>query len=1076
MMRRIINGSLRFRVVIVVVAAGIMFAGVTQLRHGPADVYPEFTPTFVEVQTEALGLSAHEVEQLITVPLEADLLNGVAWLEDIRSESVPGLSSITLVFEPGTSLYQARQMVQERMAQAAVALPGVSKPPQMLQPVSSTSRAMMIGLSSETLSLIDISQLTRWTIKPRLMGVNGVANVSVFGHRERQLQVLVDPQRLADHGVSLQQMVESTGNALWVSPLTFLEASTPGTGGFIESPNQRLGVQHVSPIESPDALAQVAIEETGGETGPLRLGDVAEVVEDHQLLIGDAAVDDRPGIVLVVEKLPGANTVDVTRDVEAALETLAPGLDGLEFDTSLFRPAGYIKTATGNVGTAALAGLALAILLLAFAFYHWRTALISVAAVLVSLTAAGLVLYLRGATFNLMVLAGLAVALGAVVDDAVTGTERMARRLREGSRGPGLAPESQKPAASRILEATAEVRGTMVYATLLILLPVVPVFFMGDLFGAFGRPLAVSYALALLASMVTALTLTPALGVILLPKTSLPDREAPLTSRLQGGYERLLERVLRTRGPVFLTAGVLALVGVVALSQLQRSELPALQERDFLVELEAAPGTSLPEMNRITTAAGGELRAVPGVRSVAHHVGRAVTGDQVVGVNESQLWVSLDADADYPTTVASVRDVAGNRPGLDVDVLTYQQARLKEVRSGADESVVVRIYGQELDVLTDKATEVRDELATIDGIADLHAELPVRESTLQVEVDLERAQRLGIKPGDVRRSAAILLSALEVGQLFYDQKVFEVVVWGAPEIRQNPRDVRHLLIDRPGGGQVRLEEVADVRVVPTPNVIERDGAFRRIDVSAQVVGRDRGAVVADVERRLEAVDFPLEYRAELLGTYAEQQAAENRLLGLGALAAAGMLLLLQASFGSWRLGALFFLTLPVALVGGTLAALAIGGTVTIGAALGLLAVLAVTARNGVLLIRRYQHLERREGEPFGLALVLRGARERLAPTLTTALATGLLFVPFVVLGDRPGVEILHPMGVVILGGLVTATLVTLFVVPGLHLNFGKVDSDTELDILRFEEELAAHSGGVPADGAPAPTAGTRVGS
>ena len=1070
MMRRLINASLRFRVLVVAAAAGILFAGVTQLRQAPADIYPEFIPTFVEVQTEALGLSAHEVEQLITVPLEADLLNGVAWLEDIRSESVPGLSSITLVFEPGTSLYRARQVVQERIAQAAVALPGVSKPPQMLQPVSSTSRAMMIGLSSETLSLIDISQLTRWVIKPRLMGVEGVANVSVFGHRERQLQVLVDPQRLAEDGVTLQQVVESTGNALPVSPLTFLEASTPGTGGFIESPNQRLGVQHVSPIESPDDLAQVAIEQTGGETGALRLGDVAEVVEDHQLLIGDAAVNNGPGVLLVVEKLPNANTVDVTKAVEAALETLRPGLDGVEIDTSIFRPADYIKTATGNVGGAVLAGLALVILLLAFAFYHWRMALISVVAIVVSLTAAGLVLYLRGATFNSMVLAGLALALGAVVDDAVTGTERVVRRLREA--------EEDKPATAAILEATLEVRGTMTYATLVVLLPVVPVFFMGqDLFGAFGRPLAVSYALALGVSMVTALMLTPALGVLLMPGTL--TRESPLMSRLHGGYDGLLERLMfRTRRPVFITAGVLALVGLAALPQLRRSELPGLQERDFLVELEAARATSLPEMNRLTAMVSGELRAVPGVRNVASHVGRAVTGDQVVGINESQLWVSLDPETDYDTAVTAVREVTGSYPGLDIDLLTYQQAQLKEVKSGADGPVVVRVYGQELDVLTDKATEIRDELATIDGITNLFVELPGREPTLEVEVDLERAQQFGVKPGDVRRSAAILLSALEVGNLFYDQKVFEVVVWGAPHVRHSPGTVRSLLVDRPGGGQVRLDQVADVSVVPTPDVIEREGAFRRIDVSAQVAGRDRDAVAAEVESRLQAMNFPLEYRAELLGTYAEQRAAESRLLGLGALAAAGMLLLLQACFGSWRLGALFFLTLPVALVGGALAALAGGGTITIGAAVGLLTVLSIAARNGILLIRRYQQLERRGDEPFGLTLVLRGAREQLAPTLTTALAVGLAFAPLAVLGDRPGFEILHPMATVVLGGLVTATLVTVLVVPGLYLSFGHVTSDTERDLRLFEEELAlaAQPASLGGNGAPTPVAGTRVGS
>lgn len=1049
MMRRLINTSLRFRVLVVAVAAGILFAGVSELRQAPVDLHPEFTPTYVEVQTEALGLSAAEVESLITVPLEADLLNGVAWLDDIRSESVPGLSSITLVFEPGTSLNRARQVVQERIAQAAIALPGVSKAPQMLQPVSSTSRTMMIGLSSKTLSLIDISQLARWTIKPRLMGVEGVANVSSFGHRERQLQVQVDPKRLNENGVALLDVVESTGNALWVSPLSFLEASTPGAGGFIETDSQRIGIQHVSPIVSANDLAQVAIAEKDG----LRLGDVATVVEDHQPLIGDALLNGGPGLLLVVEKLPGANTVDVTKGVEAALDTLRPGLKGLDIDTSLFRPADYIKTAKNNVGKALIAALVLLIALLAFAFYHWRAAVVSVATIVVSLTAAALVLSLRGETFNSMVLAGLAIALGAVIDDAITGTERVTRRLREAGPGSGVSPEKHKPVASTVLEATLETRSSLVYALLFVLLPVVPVFFMGDIFGSFGRPLAVSYALALAASMVTALMLTPALSLLLLSKTA-PARESGFASGLQRRYDGLLGRLLRTPKPALLTFGVLALVGLVALPSLRGSELPALQERDFLVEVEAAPGTSLQKITEITQEFSGKLRAVPGVREVASHAGRAITSDKVVNVNQSDLWVSLDPDADYGKTVKALKTaVAAQNGGLDKDVLTYTQARLKEVQSGADAPIVVRVYGNEQGTLSTKAKEVGEAVGKIDGIKDLVVELPVEEPTLEVEVNLAKAQQSGVKPGDVRRAAAYLLAGVEVGQLFYDQKIFEVVVWGTPETRANEAAIRNLLIDTPKGTQVRLEEVADVRRVNTPDVVEREGAFRRIDVTAAVEGRGRGAVAADVEKVIKGTSFPLEFRAELLGEYSDKKAAETRLLWLAALVALGMVLLLQAAFGSWRLGVLFALALPVALVGGVVAALAGGGTVTIGSAVGLLTVLGIAARNGILLIRRYQHLERREGEPFGLELVRRGAGERLTPTLMTAVATALTFLPVVVLGNRPGYEILHPMGIVIIGGLITATLVNVFVTPGIYLNFGSIKTDTELDLTLFEEEL-----------------------
>jgi Cu/Ag efflux pump CusA len=805
MLRGIVASSLKFRLLVIAAAAALLTVGVVRLADMRVDTYPEFSPPYVEVQTEALGLSSQEVEQLITVPLEADLLNGVAWVKDIRSESVPGLSSITLIFEPGTSLFRARQAVQERLAQAH-ALPNVSKPPQMLQPVSSASRTMMIGLSSSKLSLIEISQLARWTIKPRLMGVEGVANVSSFGQRERQLQVQVDPAQLHEKGVTLQDVVETAGNALWVSPLSYLEASTPGTGGFIETPRQRLGVRHVSPIESAEDLSQVAFPPSeGGAATALKLGDVAKVVEDHQPLIGDAQVNNGTGLLLVVEKLRDANTIDVTKGVEEALASLRPALRDLRIDTSIYRPADYINRASSNIGQGTLAALALLVLLLALAFYHWRAALVATAPVVVSLVAAAVVLDLRGTTFNTMTVAGLALALGVIIDDALAGTERVVRAVREEG--------SDISNLQTVLRSFTEIRGPLTFAAVLVLLPVVPVYFMGDLFGAFGKPLATSYAIAVLVSTLVALTLTPALSVLLLSKWTHAGRQSPVVTAVSNRYDGALEQLLRSPGKAYVLAGLVALVGLVALPQIRQSRLPALEERDFLMEVEAAPGTSLARTNAITSEITNELRAIPGVRNVASHAGRAVTGDQVVSVNSSKLWVSLAPSADYEKTVKAVRAVANNHKDLDLDLLSYQQARIEDIKSGADAPIVVRVYGNERDLLAAKAKEVGDELRKINGIADLQVELPVEEQSLEVEVDLDRAKDFGVKPGDVRRAAAILLSGIEVGQLFYDQKVFEVVVWGAPETRAGVDTVKNLLIDTPNGGQVRLEQVADVNVV-----------------------------------------------------------------------------------------------------------------------------------------------------------------------------------------------------------------------------------------------------------------------
>ena len=469
MIRSLIGASLKLRFIVVAIAAALMFFGSAQLRDMPVDVLPEFTPPYVEIQTEALGLSAQEVEQLITLGLEQDLLNGVPWLHTIRSESAPGLSSIVLIFEPGTDLIRARQMVSERLAQA-FALPHVSKPPTMLQPLSATSRVMIVGLSSKSLSLIQTSVLARWTIAPRLLGVPGVANVAIWGQRDRQLQVLVDPKRLQDHKISLLRVLETTGNALWVSSLSFVEASTPGTGGFIDTSNQRLGIRHILPIVSPEGLAQVPIEDTG-----VRLGDVANVVEDHQPLIGDALINDSSSLLLVVEKFPGANTLDVTRGVEDALTELRPGLSGLEMDSSLFRPADFIETAINNLALAALIGLIFIGLVLAAFLFEWRSALISLVAIPLSLVASGLVLYLRGATLNVMVLAGLLMATGILVDDAVIDVDHSVRLLRQNARA-----TSFRSKASIILGAAAQMRGPSLFATLIVLLAVSPIFSSGD--------------------------------------------------------------------------------------------------------------------------------------------------------------------------------------------------------------------------------------------------------------------------------------------------------------------------------------------------------------------------------------------------------------------------------------------------------------------------------------------------------------------------------------------------------------------------------------------------------------------
>lgn len=1041
MVRWIVESSLRLRFLVIVLAAVLVAYGLSELRKMPVDVYPEFNPPLVQVQTEALGLSAAEVESLITLPMEADLLNGVAWLDQLYSESVAGLSSILLVFEPGSDEIQVRQMVQERLTQAH-ALPNVSKPPVMLQPLSASNRVMMIGLSSNELSLIDMSVLAHWNVKPRLMGLPGVANVAIWGQRDQQLQVQVDPKVLQAKGVTLDQVIETSGEALWVSPLSYLESSSPGTAGWIDTPNQRLSIRHILPIISPEDLAKVPVVDATN----VLLGDVAQIVTDNQPLIGDAILNNGAGLLMVVEKFPGASTLEVTNAVDEALRNMAPGLTGIEIDPTIFRPANYIELALGNLTrTLTIASILVALSLLFF-FFNWRMALVSLVTIGVSLVMAAYVLYLRGVpTLNIMVLAGLVLALVVIIDDAVIDIDNIARRLRQ-PRGAG----ANKSSFAIVLDAVLDTRGTAFFATLATLLAVMPIYFMPGLAGSFLQPLTVSYAWALITSLVVGMVVAHGLALLLLENAKDPAHYVPRESPLMGGvqkiYSNILARLVRIPGVAIGIAAVCIVIGLGAYAMLQTSLLPDLKQTEVLVRWTAAPGTARTQMDRSIGQASKELRTIPGVRNVGAHVGRAITGDQVVGINAGELWVSLDPAADHAATMAAIREVVGGYPGLLSQVQLYQPALTEEALLGPAKDIVVRIYGHEEAVLREKAQEISGLLTAVAGLVDIQAEIQPEEAQVEIEVDLAKAEKHQVKPGEVRRQASSLISGIQVGNLYQDQKVFDVVVWGNPEIRSSLTNLQNLLIDTPGG-QVPLREVADVRIVPAPTMIRRDTVSRFIDVTANVSGASIASVSAAIKEQLQGVTFPLEHHVELLAESAERAAARQRTLYFVIAALIGIFLLIQAIAQKWSMAALTFVTLPMALAGGAVTALLGGGVLTLGALFGFLAVLAIAVRNTFALIKHFHHLEQETEQPFGVDLVSRGASERCSPILTTAVTTALALAPFILLGNIAGHEVVRTMAIVIMGGLVTSTLFNLLVVPVLYLRFGHVTETEFVDAL-----------------------------
>ncbi|MBS1979011.1 MAG: efflux RND transporter permease subunit [Bacteroidetes bacterium] len=1019
-MRWIVSTSLRLRLVIVVLMGILMIAGSAVLKNSAFDVFPEFAPPYVEVQVEAPGLSTAEVEALIAVPIE-NSLNGTPFSTRLRSKSVLGLASIIVHFESGTDVIRARQLVQERIARVTPQLPAVARPPVMLTPLSSTSRVMKIGVTSKTLSQMDMTTLVRWTARPRMMAVPGVANVAIWGQRDRQLQVRVNPERLFANNIKLNQVITAVRDA------TALLG-----GGFIDMPNQRMAVSNVPDIYTAADLANIAIKVGNG--APIRLGDLAEVTEGFPAPIGDAIINDGPGLLLIVEKQPQANTLEVTRNVEKVIEDLKPGMKELEFDSTIFRPATFIEMSIQNLNRALLLGCVLVILILFFFLKDWRTALISVLAIPISLIVAALVLHYRGGTLDTMVLAGLVLALGEVVDDAIIDVENIVRRLRLNS----LLPKAEKH-FKVVLKASMEVRSAVVYGSIIVALVLMPVFFLPGLSGSFFRPLALSYMLAILASLFVALTFTPALSLMILPKRYSGNEalgDPPLVHWLKIRYEKLLSGILESRNPLRLPL-IFTVIVLLTFPFLGEEFLPHFKEYDFLMHWVEKPGTSLEAMDRITIRASNELRSIPGVRNFGSHIGRAEVADEVVGPNFTELWISIDPKVNYDETVNKVQEVVDGYPGLYRDLLTYLRERVKEVLTGTSASIVVRIFGSDLDVLQSKAWQVGDSLAHVEGVSDLKVQPMILVPQIEVKFKPEAAAQFGLTAGDVRRTVNTVINGTKVGEIYEDQKIFDVVVWGNQNERTNIETVRNLLIDIPSGGRVPVKDVADVYIAPTPNEITRESSSRRIDVTCNTKGRALGTVARDIESKLKNITFDKGYHPEVLGEYAERQSSQNRLNLLALLSLVGIFLILYADFDSIRTSLLIIVSLPFALSGCIVSAWLGGGVLSLGSLVGFVTVLGVATRNAIMLISHYRHLETQEGEVFGIKMVIRGALERMAPILMTASAAILALLPIIVSGNEPGQEIEFPMAVVITAGIITSTLMNLLYLPLVYLKFGR---------------------------------------
>jgi len=1025
-MRALLRVCLRQRVLVLAISVLVMLLGLDATRHARIDAFPEFAPPRVEIQTEAPGLSSLEVEVLVTRPLE-DALTGTPKVTALRSKSVLGLSSVVVLFAPGTDLYTARQLVQERVALAAPVLPVLAQAPVILSPTSSTSRVLKIGLSSTVRSRLDLSDLARWTIRPRLMAIPGVANVAIWGEARRELQIMVDPDRLRMLGLRVGDVARA-GAA----------ATNPSSGGFVDGPNQRLAVTQVARVTDAAGLADAPLASRGGVA--LRLGDAAEIVEDAAPPVGDAVIDGGAGLLLIVEKQPGGNSVAITEQIDAALAALAPALPDVVVDPTIFRPATFVERAIDNLEVSLGLGCALVVAILVVFLLDWRTAFISAMAIPLSLATAITILHHLGGTLDTMVLAGLSIALGEVVDDAIIDVENIHRRLGENA----LAAKPRR-AFVVVLDASVEVRSAVVFASLIVALVFLPVYLLPGLAGAFFRPLAMAYVLAIASSLIVALTVTPALALVLLPNAR---RRRERTDRVW--TERMVATVLRgvlahPRVVLVLALGSLV-AGTIGFTRLGTSFLPEFREHDFLMHWIAKPGTSVAALRRTTERVSQELLAVPGVRNAGAHLGRAEVSDEVVGPNFGEIWVSVDPDADHDATMRAIEAVLAPYPGIYHDVQTYLRERVDEVLTGGHGQVVVRISGPDLDVLRERAEAVAAELRQIAGVRDIAVEQASMVPQIEIRPRAQAAALYGMSDADIRTQVTDLVRGTRVGEVFRDLRPVAVRVWAAPALRGDVTALRELRLDAPDGAQVPLFEVADVTVAATPAGIKHEAGARRLDVSCRIGDADFGSVAAAIDAKVGAMTFAPGHHAEVLGEALAQRNASDSLLGGGLLAIAGILFVLYADFRALRPTLVVAVSLPFALVGSVVGVHLQGGVLSLGSLVGFVTVLGIAARNGIMLVSHYRRLESHDRVAPGRALVLRGTLERVTPILMTALATGLALVPLVALGERPGQEIEHPMAVVILAGLVTSTLLNLLVTPAVYLLFGgSAQADDDAD-------------------------------
>ncbi|MBA2685868.1 MAG: efflux RND transporter permease subunit [Gemmatimonadaceae bacterium] len=1029
MLNAIVRISVRHRGIVIALATAFVLYGALVLTRTKYDVFPEFAPPQVSIQTEAPGLTSEQVEILVTRPIE-NAINGVQGIASVRSQSIQGLSAITTIFGEGTDIYRARQSVAERLAELSGALPQAARAPVITPLTSSTGTVLVLGLTSGSRSLRDLRTYADWTLRPELLAVPGVARVTVHGGDVRQLQIEVDPLRLRSYRLTMTDVVSAAQRATGVRG-----------AGAISNANEQLSVRTEGQQATVGRLAQSVVRADG--PAALRIGDIAHVIEGSEPRVGAATVNGQDAVQLVVDAQLGANVREVAAGVTHALDAMRPAIEAeqIKLHPALFQPSKFIDVALLNVEHSLLIGGSLVAVVLLLFLADFRAAAVSLTAIPLSLLAAIVVLDMLGLTINTLTLGGLAIAIGEVVDDAIIDVENIGRRLRE-----NRSRAEPKPLSQVVFNASVEVRSSVVYATFLVALVFIPVVGLTGVQGAFFRPLGLAYLFAILASLLVALTVTPALAFVLLARRTGHGGDSPLVEWLKVRYTRQLSSLQQHPGTIIAASGILIVVAVVMVPFFGGSFLPEFNEGHLRLHMAAVPGTSLDESIRIGNAVTASLRLDKRVRSVAQRAGRAEAAEDTYGPYYSEMEVDLAplSGAEAARFQTGLRRMVNTFPGAHFLIMPYLTERIEETLSGSTAPLVVKIFGDNLDSL-DAATRTIDDLVRrVPDAVDVQSSSAAVSPEVLVRLKPQALTSAGVPALDALSAVETATQGERVAQVFEGNRATDVVVKINQGRLSRPEDLAQIPLATLGGRVIPLGEVADIARVTGRYSVAHEGARRIQTVTASAGSGDLAAFTSKVEKRLTGASLPGGIYTEVVGSATARREAQRELLLRGLLAGAGILVLLWLAFGNLRQLLLVLANLPFALVGGVFAVFVTGASVSLGSLVGFVTLFGITTRNAIMLIAHYDHLVRHEGETWGPAAAIRGATERLGPILMTAVITGLGLLPLAIGSGDPGREIEGPLAIVILGGLVTSTVLSLFVLPTLALRYGRF-GELELD-------------------------------